>query len=77
MKIGTAIKLIKESAKEVFGEPDTDRKEDIYQKAMKVCLRHKGLQYETQSILPITFSAHVIGESIPDLNFYYPLEDKK
>lgn len=42
-------------------------KEEIYQRAMEVALRKHDVGYETQRILPITFSGHVIGESIPDL----------
>ncbi len=52
---------------EVLDELGTGWKEEVYQKAMEVALRNYGLTYETQRILPITFSDHVIGESIPDL----------
>jgi len=34
---------------------------------MEVALRAKGVVYEDQRILPITFQGHVIGEGIPDL----------
>lgn len=67
MKVERAVKLIKESAKEVYSELGGGWNEGIYQAAMEVALRHKGLMYETQRILPITFMGHVIGESIPDL----------
>ncbi len=67
MKVEEAIPLIYECAKEVYAELGTGWNESIYQAAMEVALRHKGLMYETQRILPITFKGHVIGESIPDL----------
>jgi GxxExxY protein len=67
MTIEEAVKLIKKSAQEVYSELGTGWIESIYQSAMEVALRHKGLMYETQRILPITFMGHVIGESIPDL----------
>jgi len=60
---------------EVLEELGTGWKEEVHQKAMEVALRNYGLTYETQRILPITFSDHVIGESIPDLVVW--LEDTK
>lgn len=67
MKVEEAVALIYECAKEVYAELGTGWNESIYQSAMEVALRHRGLMYETQRILPITFKGHVIGESIPDL----------
>ena len=61
------IKVVTECAKCVFDELGPGWKEEIYQKAMEVALRSRGVIYETQRILPITFDEHVIGESIPDL----------
>jgi len=69
--------LIKESAKEVFAELGGGWQEVVYQKAMEVALRHRGVMYETQRILPITFMEHVIGESIPDLVVWTKLGNKK
>ncbi len=56
-----------ECSNQVIDELGSGWKEEIYQKAMEVALRKYGLSYETQRILPITFSGHVIGDSIPDL----------
>lgn len=70
-------KIIKKSAVEVYEELGPGWKEDIYQKAMEVSLRHEGLMYETQRILPITFKDHVIGESIPDLVVWLGKKGKK
>jgi len=67
MNVSEAVFLIRQSAKEVYSELGPGWQEVVYQKAMEVALRHRGLMYETQRILPITFQDHVIGESIPDL----------
>ncbi len=61
------VTVLKDSAKKVYAELGPGWKEEIYQKAMEVALRHESILYETQRILPITFSDHVIGEAIPDL----------
>lgn len=61
------IKIIKQCSQEILLELGPGWKEEIYQKAMEVGLRDKGIMYENQRILPITYSGHVIGESIPDL----------
>jgi len=66
-KIQELIKEIKKCSQEILGELGPGWKEDIYQKAMEVGLRDRGIMYETQRTLPITFSGHVIGEVYPDL----------
>ena len=60
-------KLLVDCSNQILDELGSGWKEEIYQKAMEVALRQHGLPYETQRILPITFSGHVIGDSIPDL----------
>jgi GxxExxY protein len=66
-RIEELMPIIKSCAKEILAELGPGWKEEIYQKAMEVALRDRGIMYETQRILPITFNGHVIGESIPDL----------
>lgn len=68
---------IKECAKEVFAELGGGWQEAIYQGAIEVALRHRGLMYETQRILPITFKDHVVGESKPDLVIWIKISEKK
>lgn len=75
--IKNLIKIIKESAISVLEELGPGWIEVIYQKAMEVSLRDKGIMYETQRILPITFAGHVIGESIPDLVVWLKNDGKK
>ena len=41
--------------------------ECVYHSAMEVALREKGITYESQRILPISFKGHIVGESKPDL----------
>ncbi|RJR15020.1 GxxExxY protein [Candidatus Microgenomates bacterium] len=72
-----AVQTIKDCAQVVFKELGSGWQEVIYQKAMEVELRHRGLMYETQRILPITFNSHVIGESIPDLVVWVKTKGKK
>lgn len=71
------IKTIKTCASQVLLELGPGWKEEIYQKAMEVALRDRGIMYETQRILPITFAGHVIGESIPDLVVWLKEDGKK
>jgi len=66
-KVKALVKIIKECSVSILSELGPGWKEEIYQKAMEVALRDRGIMYETQRILPITFAGHVIGESIPDL----------
>lgn len=76
-KIKTLINTVKECAKDVYQQLGPGWNEGIYQKAMEVALRERKVAYETQRILPITFSGHVIGESIPDLVIWLPLKGKR
>src|SRR3990167_2114530 len=66
-KINDLIKILKDCSKQVIDELGAGWQEIIYQTAMEVALRDRGIMYETQRILPITFAGHIIGESIPDL----------
>lgn len=76
-KIKKIINTVKECAKEVYRQLGPGWNEGIYQKAMEVALRERKVAYETQRILPITFSGHVIGESIPDLVIWLSLKKRK
>lgn len=76
-KIKSLIKTLKKCAGEVMEELGPGWKEEIYQKAMEVALRHRNIMYETQRILPITFSEHVIGESIPDFVLWISVGKKR
>lgn len=67
IQINNLIEIIKTCAQDVLKQLGMCWKEEVYQKAMEVALRQKGITYETQRTLPITFANHVIGESIPDL----------
>lgn len=71
------VAAVKESARQVLKGLGAGWQEVIYQKAMEVALRERGITYETQRILPITFADHVIGESIPDLVIWLETDKKR
>ena len=66
-EIKNLIEKVKECAKEVYQELGSGWEESKYQKAIEVALREKGIDYEEQRILPVTFRGHVVGHDIPDL----------
>lgn len=66
-KIKNLINTVKNCAKDVYGELGAGWSETVYQQAMEVALREKGIDYEDQRILPISYRGHVVGEGIPDL----------
>lgn len=66
-QIRQLIAVIKECASSILTELGPGWREDIYQHAMEVALRDKGIMYENQRPLPITYNGHVIGDVIPDL----------
>ena len=76
-QIAELIKTIKTCASQVLLELGPGWKEEIYQKAMEVALRDRGIMYENQRMLPITFAGHTIGESIPDLVVWLKDNGKK
>jgi len=61
------INQVKNCAKEIYEELGSGWNETIYQQALEVALRGKGIDYEDQRVLPISFKNHVVGEGIPDL----------
>lgn len=66
-RVNELIQIIKDCSTSVLEELGPGWKEDIFQNAMEVALRDKGIMYETQRALPITYAGHVIGEVYPDL----------
>jgi GxxExxY protein len=66
-EIENLIEKVKECAKEVYKELGVGWPECVYHSAMEVALREKGITYESQRILPISFKGHIVGESKPDL----------
>lgn len=66
-KIKKLITTVKKCARDVYEELGPGWNEGVYQQAMEVALREKGIDYEDQRILPISYRGHVIGEGIPDL----------
>ncbi len=66
-EIKKLINKVKKCAKEVYKELGAGWNEKVYQQALEVGLREKGIDYEDQRVLPISFKGHVVGEGIPDL----------
>jgi len=66
-EIKKLIEKVKKCAKEVYKELGSGWNEKVYQQALEVASREKGIDYEDQRVLPISFKGHVVGEGIPDL----------
>ena len=58
---------IENIAKEVYTELGPGYSERIYHNAIEVLLRSKGIQYESERIIPIRFRGHVIGNVRADI----------
>jgi hypothetical protein len=72
------IKKILYSAKVVFQDLGEGWPEAVYQKAMEVELRERGIKYEEQRVLPIYYKdKYVVGEGKPDLIILVELESGK
>jgi len=76
--IQKVINEILDSAKVVFQDLGEGWSEAVYQKAMEVELRERGIKYEEQRVLPIYYKdKYVVGEGIPDLIILIELESGK
>jgi len=76
-KIRKLINTVKDCAKDVYQQLGPGWNEGVYQQAMEVALREKGIDYEDQRILPISYRGHVVGEGIPDLVIWTTLGKKR
>jgi len=76
-EIKKLIEKVKECAKEVYQELGSGWEEEIYQKSMEVALREKGIKYETQRTLPISYKGYVVGRAFPDLIIWFEKGKKK
>jgi GxxExxY protein len=69
---------ILDSAKAVFQDLGEGWPETVYQKAMEVELRERGIKYEEQIVLPVYYKdKYIVGESKPDLIILVELESGK
>jgi GxxExxY protein len=72
------IKEILDSARAVFQDLGEGWPEAVYQKAMEVELRERGIKYEEQIVLPVYYKdKYIVGESKPDLIILVELESGK
>lgn len=76
-EIEKLIEDVKDCAARVYEELGAGWEEEIYQKAMEVALREKGIKYEAQRTLPITFNGYVVGKGFPDLIVWHKKGRKK
>jgi len=58
---------IKGCARAVTGELGSEWSEAVYQKAMEVELRLRGIEYECQRVLPVVYKGFNVGEGKPDI----------
>lgn len=59
--------LICEMAEDIYRKLGSGHDENIYQKAMEVGLRLKGIKYDAQRKIELTYLDHYVGIGIPDL----------
>jgi GxxExxY protein len=72
------LKEVLDSAKAVFQDLGEGWNETVYQKAMEVELRERGIKYEEQRVLPVYYKdKYVVGEGKPDLIILVELESGK
>jgi GxxExxY protein len=72
------IEEILDSAKAVLRDLGEGWPEAVYQKAMEVELRERGIKYEEQRVLPVYYKdKYVVGEGKPDLIVLVELESGK
>jgi GxxExxY protein len=58
---------VREIALDVYQTLGSGHSESVYDNAMQVGLRVKGLKYESQKVLELTYREHYVGYSCPDL----------
>jgi len=58
---------IEDFAREIYSDLGPGYSERVYHNAMEVLLRSKGIQYESERIIPIPFQGHVIGNLRADI----------
>ena len=56
-----------EAARSVFAQLGPGRSEAVYQSAMEVELRARGLHVESHPIVPVLYREHSVGHMVPDL----------
>ncbi len=76
-EIKNLINKVKRCSKDVYEELGSGWSESVYQQALEVALREKGIDYEDQRVLPISFHNHFVGEGIPDLIIWTKVGKKR
>jgi len=68
---------MKGCARAVAGELGSEWSEAVYQKAMEVELRLRGIEYECQRVLPVVYKGFNVGEGKPDIIVWQREGDKR
>ncbi len=80
-KVQEAIEKVKEAARSVLNDLKTGWPESIYQKAMEIALRERGVVFESQRIMPVFYKEnkreYCVGEGVPDLIVWAESETKR
>jgi len=81
--IRETIDKVADAAKSVWKDLGGGWEESVYQKAMEVALRERGVIFESQRILPVfyrdknTHREYCVGEGKPDLVVWVETDEKK
>ena len=60
-------KTLRAIARDVFADLGTGQEEKVYQRAMEVDLRLRGLSYDSERVLELRYKDHYVGEGYADL----------
>lgn len=67
MELKDIIKFVEGKAKEVYKELGIGHTETVYEKALEVELKLKGIEFSTQVVVPIYYKGHFIGYGRADI----------
>lgn len=69
--------IIKECAAKVYNVLGPDYREETYEKAMEVALRHQGLEFETQRMVPLFFEGVAIRDVRDEIDLVVWAQDEE
>jgi len=61
------MEFLKEISQEIYDELGSGHTESIYQHAFETELRIRGIEYETQKVVPITYKGFNVGYGFADI----------
>jgi GxxExxY protein len=63
----TLEKIIRQIACDVYTDLGSGHDEKVYQRAMEVDLRLRGIKYDSERVLELRYKDHYVGENYADL----------